>query len=764
MAGRLLLLALLAAAAFLAFSSEAQAAQAPFQVADLKVSYRDGWKAPAIIEPDATISIPLRVTNTGPAAARAVDTYVTILEQGGKLEHVDVPAGCRVTTRAGWSWAYLDCYRDLAAGESRDLTIKLKWVRAGNVLVVPGASSIFTRDLHPADNQARFTVTAKARPVPVLTLGVGATPVEGEPGAAVSAVVRVSNVGVVDAKPALVSFRPGFDVKRAADITMPAGCTLAPPRVVCSFDLVAKNSRELSFGFKIPQTARGALQLVARTPVTATPGQPFVEGKAIVKILEPKPKIDPKAVDVRVEYRNGWSPPSTLADHQTFTIPVKVSNLGPNPLDRILFNLATARNGGELIPLVPSGCYSNPSGIHHGVACFITRLGVGESAAYDLPVQWGQPGSVTIGLGVNFGWTGMRDTNLNDNAISFTLTALPEPAPILSLAVDPPATASSAGTTPLLPIHVRNLGPGTARGMELTFVEGGGWSQIGDYTAGFGFDGVYPVSIPAGATGSMVVHFRLSASNAQTVEATVTIPIAPGTPRIVPTIKEAPESLRAGETGAIVVQLDNLGDGPSSASTIAFEMTGAQLSTFPDGWRRIDGAAANAVLPPLAPGASVTYRFEIVPIAGQTSAVVTLLGGDFAALSRAIVVEPAKADLQLATFRASSSSVRMGESITVTLAVKNLGPSSASSVIVEAEIPSGLAIAVDEYGPCVKVGQKLRCSFGTIASGDTVTHDFTVSAPAPGTYTTTAAASASDATQDPDASNDTRSLTVTVTA
>jgi uncharacterized repeat protein (TIGR01451 family) len=67
---------------------------------------------------------------------------------------------------------------------------------------------------------------------------------------------------------------------------------------------------------------------------------------------------------------------------------------------------------------------------------------------------------------------------------------------------------------------------------------------------------------------------------------------------------------------------------------------------------------------------------------------------------------------------ADTGSPTVGSAITYTLTATNLGPSKATGVAVQAEIPAGLSLrsALSARGACASD----RCSIGTIAAGESV--------------------------------------------
>jgi uncharacterized repeat protein (TIGR01451 family) len=107
---------------------------------------------------------------------------------------------------------------------------------------------------------------------------------------------------------------------------------------------------------------------------------------------------------------------------------------------------------------------------------------------------------------------------------------------------------------------------------------------------------------------------------------------------------------------------------------------------------------------------------------------------------------------------ADTGSPTVGSAITYTLTATNLGPSKATGVAVQAEIPAGLSLrsALSARGACASD----RCSIGTIAAGESVRITLGVSAVATGEIR--AGAVVAGAEGDPDLANNRASVALAV--
>jgi len=127
----------------------------------------------------------------------------------------------------------------------------------------------------------------------------------------------------------------------------------------------------------------------------------------------------------------------------------------------------------------------------------------------------------------------------------------------------------------------------------------------------------------------------------------------------------------------------------------------------------------------------------------------------------------AGADLQIVSKTVvSATPIVAGSNVTFRLTPRNLGPDTASSVVLTDPLPTGWAFvsAGGTNWACTATGQTVSCTRGTMPVGATDDIDIVATAPAPGipggaSYTNTASISA--ATADPASGNNAAAVTVT---
>lgn len=115
-----------------------------------------------------------------------------------------------------------------------------------------------------------------------------------------------------------------------------------------------------------------------------------------------------------------------------------------------------------------------------------------------------------------------------------------------------------------------------------------------------------------------------------------------------------------------------------------------------------------------------------------------------------------QADLELVKL-GSSASVNVGDVLTYTLTITNLGPYDTTGVVVTDTLPAGVALqsATPSQGSCSGTGPVI-CNLGDLADGAAATVTLAVIPSQPGTMTNTATVSSD--VPDPDPSNDTSSV------
>lgn len=191
------------------------------------------------------------------------------------------------------------------------------------------------------------------------------------------------------------------------------------------------------------------------------------------------------------------------------------------------------------------------------------------------------------------------------------------------------------------------------------------------------------------------------------------------------------------------MRLDAAGNGYLAASNMS-QMSVTRVDA--------DGRTGWSVLAPFGYGVALAF--------GAQSGAVYAVGGQTARIDQGGTPPPVHPDL-VATLTDAPDPVRPNADLTLTTQVRNAGGASASAVTLQQSISRVVTVVstTTTQGSCA-AAQPLRCDFGAIAPGASVTVRQVVRSRTTGTLTTTATASTT--TSEPVTSNNSASATTTV--
>ena len=272
-------------------------------------------------------------------------------------------------------------------------------------------------------------------------------------------------------------------------------------------------------------------------------------------------------------------------------------------------------------------------------------------------------------------------------------------------------------------------------------------------------------------------------ANATFTGATLGTPFTDTSPQVINTVSAPSLTINKSHSGSLIdgqpttftLAVSNVGNSPTDGSTVTVtdpfpaDSFSSIANAGGDGWScaidgltltcsRSDPLAANDAYPPILVDATVADSAP--PTIVNTA---TVSGGGSAPASGSDGGGASGlADLSL-TKTVDDTTVFSGDTVTFTLTVQNLGPSSAQDVMVNDPIDTasfGDVDAVASQGSC---DATVSCSLGTIAANGTATITVTATVLARNT-TLTNTATASSSTPDPNPDNNQASATVTVLA
>lgn len=363
-----------------------------------------------------------------------------------------------------------------------------------------------------------------------------------------------------------------------------------------------------------------------------------------------------------------------------------------------------------------------------------------------------------------------------------TLTVLPTTADLIATVFGP--TTVSPGMSLDCVVSVTNLGPNVASNVIVSdtlpsnavFVgtTGGGtlgsamvtWPPIGSLAAGATTN--FTVTLTAPNDGSLT-NTASATSNATDPNSSNNNGTAPSSRLITSIAPQAdvivacsgPASINAGANLSYLIQVTNLG--PSVASNVIVSdalPSGAVLVSASGGSSATAGGVTWPPILSLARGQWTTFSLTIR--APATGTLTNLASGSSptpdpiasnndgtSAPARVITAVQPVADLVVLASgpAAALEGVNIGYSITVS----NLGPSTASNVIVTDTLPAGTPFVNASGGGVINGGVVTWPVIGSIDSGGFITFSLTVTAPASGILTNRA--SCSSLTPDPVAAN-----------
>ncbi len=288
-----------------------------------------------------------------------------------------------------------------------------------------------------------------------------------------------------------------------------------------------------------------------------------------------------------------------------------------------------------------------------------------------------------------------------------------------------------------------NLGP-MPTGLHRYRIEWGASTPTTD-TVSFYLDGVFQTAMDVDNTGAAFWYAYLSND---TAAGALTVDQAQVTPPYLTSGSYTSCVLDAGAMNAWqTIRWDAI---LTTTTTLTVETRTSSDSVTWGGW--ITVSVSGGSISPLARYAQ--YRLLLATNDTQTTPVVNSVTLDWVPI----------ADLAISK-TASPEPVTAGTVLTYTLVITNNGPADANSVQVIDTLPSGVTFvsATPTLGACSQAGGLVDCGIGTLSSSAvvTVTVTLSVSASAPAGAVTNSA-SVSAATADPNASNNSASVTTHV--
>lgn len=680
---------------------------------------------PATATAGAPITYTLTVTNNGPSPAASV--VVTDTLPAGLTFSTASAGGTAVGQVVTWPTIV-----SLAAGGSATFTVTATAAEAGSYTNI-AASSSPTPDPVPANNNgsapaARVTtvVTASAD-VSLAKTG----PATAAAGTDVVFTLTATNAGpstatgvvITDTIPAGVTFvsATGGGTLSGSVVTWPAVPTLAP-------------GAGTSVTVTLRPTIDGAVTNIGG--VTTTTADPVPGNNRATAPLTVTP-----SADVAVT-KTG---PATATAGADITYTVAFSNNGPSAAANVLVR-DTLPAGSTFVSASGGGTFAA------GVVTWplISTLPAGSGGSFTVTLRQAEAGTL---LNVAAATTTTPDAVTGNNRA--TASTVIGASADLQVTKTGPATAT-AGAPVTYTIAVTNAGPSTAAAVEVTdslpagatfgSASGGGtavgrlvsWPLIA--TLAPGASQTFTVTLSAAEGGSYVNVARVTSPVGDPVpgnnRATATTAIAATADLAI--TKTGPATATAGAD--ITYTLTAANNGPSTATAVVLTDTipaGATFVTASNGGTLAGSVVTWPAIPSLAPAATVAYTVTLRRAeAGALLNVAAVTGAEPDAVpgnNRGTATTTVAASADLVTTKSGPATAALGTDVTYTITTTNVGPSTATDVVVRDDLPAGLSF--------------VSASNGATAAGQTVTWP-TVATLAPGaslTYTVTARTTATGA-------------------
>ncbi len=743
---------------------------APQPMADLSLALS---AAPNPVTVGQTLTYTLNVSNAGPSVATGTVlsdslppgvTFVSAQPSQGSCSGT-VVLSCSLGT--------------LAVGGNASVVIQVIPNAAGSLTDTASVTSTVT-DPNTANNSASVTVNAVAAPpMADLSLALSAAPNPVTVGQTLTYTLNVSNAGPSVATGSVLSDSLPPGVTFVSALPSQGGCSGTAP-ITCSLGSLAVGGNASVVIQVIPNTPGSLTNTASVTSSVADPNAGNNSASVTVDaVAAQQPMADLSLVLSAA--------PNPVTVGQTLTYTLNVSNAGPSvATGSVLSDSLPA--GVTFVSVQPSqgGCSGTAP-----ITCSLGSLAVGGNASVVIQVIPNTPGSLTNTASVT---SSVADPNAGNNSASVTVDAVAAQQPMadLSLALSAAPNPVTVGQTLTYTLNVSNAGPSVATGTVLsdslplgvTFVSAqpsqGSCSgstalfcSLG--TLAVGGNASVVIQVTPNAAGSLTDTASVSSSvgdpDTSNNSAAITVDAVgvPGEADLAISLGADPDPVETGQILTYFVDVANFG--PSDAvSVVLSDVLPADVSLIsiqPAQGSCTGTATISCALGTIASGNDVSVEIQVIPnnagilidSASTTSAVDDPDTSNNDA-TVAVTANGPSADLAL-TLTANPHPVLVGQTLTYTLTVTNGGPSDATGVMLSDGLPAGVTlVAVDPSQGSCSGTLTISCSLGTVAVGDSASVVIQVIPNQTGTLTD--AASVTGSLGDPDPSNNSASVTVSV--
>ncbi|HMH53750.1 MAG TPA: IPTL-CTERM sorting domain-containing protein [Candidatus Acidoferrum sp.] len=762
---------------------------APPGTADLSITK---LATPNPVAAGQTLTYSITATNNGPDVATNV-TITDPVPSGATLQSATPSAGGNCTTGS-----VVTCtFPSLAPSASASVTILVTAPSLPGTLTNTATVSSSVADPNPSNNTsttnttvsggvagaADLSITKVASPNPVTAgqpLTYSITAMNNGPTAAI-------NVTITDPVPSGATLQ-------SATPSAGGSCTTGGV-VTCTFPSLAPSASASVTIVVTAPSQPGTVTNTASVSSSVSDPNPTNNSSTTTTTVNAAPAA---AADLSI---TKVASPNPVTAGQSLTYFIATTNNGPNTATNVVIT-DPVPSGATLQSATPSaGGNCTTGGV---VTCTFPSLAPSASASVTIVVTApSQPGTVTNTASVS---SSVSDPDLanNSSTTNTTVNAASAGAADLSIAKVASPNPVAPGQTLTYSITATNNGPNAATGVVITDpVPSGATLQSATPSAGGScttgavvtctFPSLAPnatVSVaivvtapsqPGTLTNSASVSSNVSDPNPSNNNATVGTQVGGGSggADLAITKTASPNSVAPGGTLTYLLTVTNNGPGAATNLVVSDPLpAGVVLQSVTPSAGGSCGSANPVVcnFPVLGAGANVKVTI-VVTVSAQggsltnTASVSSDVSDPISSNNSAAQTTPVvpgggagAANLGI-TKSASPNPVGPGAHLTYLLTVTNLGPGSATNVIVSDQLPPGVSLVsvTQSAGGNCTTGATVTCTFPSLANQASATVTIVVTTPTqPGTLTNTAAVSS--ATTDPDTSDNTVSLATQVTA
>ena len=721
------------------------------QAADIGVAMTASTNFPAL---NGTVTFTVTATNNGPNNATGVQ--VTDLLPAGLTFVSATPSGATTYASGTGVWNI----GNLANGAAATLTLTATNTQTGGVTNTATRIASAPADLNSANDSASQALAGQAD-IQVTQTVSNATP---DLGTNTTFTVTVTNAGPVTATGVAVT-----------DL-LPAGLALvtATPSGATTYNAgtgawtvgTLANGATATLTLLVTDNSTSALTNTAAKSAE-NEGDPVAANNSAART------VTGQAADIQVTQTVSNATPN-LGGNVTFT--VTATNGGPN-----------AATGVSVTDLLPAGLAlvtATPSGVttyNSGTGLWtIGSLANGASATLTIVATDNSTGPLTNTASRSAG--SPVDPVAGNNSASQSVTGQ---AADIAISQTVSNSAPNLGSNTTFTVTATNGGPNAGTGVQVTDLLPAGLTLVTatpsvgtTYTAGTGLWNIGNLANGASATLQLLVTDNSTATNTNTATRTASAPVDPNSAndaasqsatgqqadiQVVQTVSTATPDQNSNVT--LTVTVTDLGPSAASGVTVKDLLPAGMTFVSATPSAAYNSATGIWTVPTLANGASTTL--QVVATVTDTAAHTltaskqTETQPDPSAANDAssVTVTGQAADLQV-TQVVDNATPGIGTNVTFTMTTTNLGPNSASGVVVKDLLPAGLTfVSALPSGATLYDSTTGNWTIGGLGSGAAVTLQVVATVTTTAPQTNTAARTASTPV-DPVSGNNSASVLV----